>query len=91
MLGMELKLEKPSPILTKTKGELLNDRKNYQSYRSTIRKIAEITYKKSDKPCKCAICGYDKHVEIAHIKAVSEFPSGYSLVIKYIFFFIIKY
>ena len=21
----------------------------------------------------CAVCGYDKHVELAHIKAVSEF------------------
>lgn len=22
----------------------------------------------------CAICGYDKHIEIAHIKAINEFP-----------------
>lgn len=25
---------------------------------------------------KCAICGYDKHVEIAHIKPVSDFADS---------------
>ena len=25
---------------------------------------------------KCAICGYDKHVEIAHIKPVSDFTDS---------------
>ena len=25
---------------------------------------------------KCAICGYDKHIEVAHIKAVSEFDDN---------------
>lgn len=27
-------------------------------------------------PYKCAICGYDKHIEIAHIKAVSDFEDS---------------
>ena len=30
-------------------------------------------FKKSNRPQKCVICGYDKHIEIAHIKSVSEF------------------
>lgn len=75
-LGIEILLQKPPSILKKTKGELLSERKNYQSYRSSIRKLAEITYKNSNKPCKCAICGYDKHIEIAHIKPVSDFDES---------------
>lgn len=75
-LGIEPILSKPLPVLSRTKGELLNDRKNYQSYRSAIRKIAEDIYKSSDKPCCCAICGYSNHIEIAHIKAVSDFEDS---------------
>lgn len=75
-LGIELQLYKPSPLLSRTKGDLLSDRKNYQSYRSSVRKLAEKIYKDSGKPQKCAICGYDKHIEIAHIKAVSEFDDS---------------
>lgn len=75
-LGIELSLSKPSPILSRTKGELLNDRKNYQSYRSAIRKLAEAIYKSSGKPCCCAKCGYSNHIEIAHIRAVSDFEDS---------------
>ena len=35
--------------------------------------ISKKSYIDSDNEMKCAVCGYDKHVEIAHIKAVSEF------------------
>lgn len=69
-------LKKQAPIFTKTKQELLQQRKNYQSYRSSIRIWAERIYKNSNKPMKCAICGYDKHVEIAHIKPVSDFADS---------------
>lgn len=75
-LGIEPIIEQPSPILFKTKGELLSSRKNYQSYRSSIRKHAELTYFRSTKVKKCAICGYDKHIEIAHIKSVAEFDDS---------------
>ena len=75
-LGIKLIISKPSPILSKTKGELIDDRKNYQSYRSSVRKIAENIYKSSGKPCCCAICGYSTHIEIAHIKAVSDFEDS---------------
>lgn len=74
-LGIEPVISKPSPILQKTKGELLSDRKNYQSYRSGVRKLAEVIYSNSGKPLKCAICGYDKHVEIAHVRSVSGFDN----------------
>ena len=37
-------------------------------------KDAEKTFKQNEKSCyRCIICGYDKHIEIAHIKAVSDF------------------
>lgn len=60
-------------VSTLTKGELFNNRKNYQSARSAIVKNAQNVYAKSQKPKKCAICGYNKHYEIAHIKAVANF------------------
>lgn len=58
-----------SNIGNRTKGELFASRKTWQSARSTIRRDAE----KRFSPKKCAICGYDKHVEICHIKSVSSF------------------
>lgn len=78
-LGIEPIIEQPSPILFKTKGELLSSRKNYQSYRSSIRKHAELTYFRSTKVKKCAICGYDKYIEIAHIKSVAEFDDSVTI------------
>lgn len=72
-LNITPNLNKKPSILEKTKGELLSDRKNYQSYRSAIRKLAEKIYKENKPECKCVVCGYDKHIEIAHIKSVSSF------------------
>ena len=69
------KLIKPS-VKEQTKGNLFNNRKNWQSARSAIRRDAEKVFNNSDKAKKCAICGYDKHVEIAHIKAVSDFEDS---------------
>ena len=72
-LGIEINIGYISPILSMTKGELFANRKNWQSARTAIRKLADSTYKNSNKPRKCAVCGYNKHIEIAHIKGVSEF------------------
>ena len=60
-------------VSNKTKKEIFEERKNWQSARSAIRKVANKVFKESKIPKKCIICGYDKHIEIAHIKAVSEF------------------
>lgn len=73
-LGISPILNKPNPVDLETKDSLLTKRKNYQSYRSAIRKRAEKVFSDSGKPLKCAICGYDNHVEIAHIRPVSDFP-----------------
>jgi hypothetical protein len=67
-------------IKDNSKEEIFILSKNWQSARSTIRKEAVRIYKESDKECKCAICGYDTHIEIAHRKAVSDFESSAMLI-----------
>lgn len=62
-----------------TKENYFNKRKNWQSARSNIRAHAQKLYLKSDKPKCCIVCGYDKHYQVSHIKAVSEF-SGDSTI-----------
>lgn len=59
-----------------TKGELFSYCKNWQSARTQIRKIAYKSFEESSRPYECAICGYNKHIEIAHIKAVSDFDDN---------------
>ena len=59
--------------LNKRKGELKNDRHSYQSWRSHIQRNARLVYMRSNKERVCIICKYSNHVEICHIKPVSEF------------------
>ena len=56
---------------SRTYGQLVG-RRNYQKH-SQIRELARRIYNKSDKPKQCSNCGYDKHFEICHIKALKEF------------------
>lgn len=72
-LGMSLEFDVDNDIANKTKGELFSSRKNWQSARSAIRKHAQAIFSAFNTEYKCSICGYDKHIEIAHIKAVSDF------------------
>ena len=72
-LGMSLDFDNKEDLLNKTKGDLFSERKNWQSARTAIRKDATKTYFANNTEHKCAICGYDKHIEVAHIKAVSDF------------------
>jgi hypothetical protein len=62
-----------------TKNMLKHRRKNYQSYRNAIRRHAQRIFEQSQKPKICAICGYTLHVEIAHRKPVSDFPTSATL------------
>ena len=55
---------------TTTYGELVGKR-NYQKH-SRIRDLARKFYAKSDKPKQCINCGYDKHYEVCHIKALKD-------------------
>lgn len=47
--------------------------KDWWSARVPISKNARKVYNSSDKPKICYSCGYDKHYQVCHIKAVSEF------------------
>ena len=66
-------------LLNITKGELFGKCKNYFSARSTITKIARLNMKKSNRDRICVNCGYNKHVEVCHIKGVQDFPDNSSL------------
>lgn len=41
---------------------------------SRIRDLARRKYMNSGRPQHCAVCGYDKTINICHIKAISSFP-----------------
>lgn len=60
-------------IKNQTKDKIFELSKNWQAGRNAIRKNACKVFEESGKEYKCLACGYDTHVEIAHIKAVSEF------------------
>ncbi len=78
ILDLTLNVKVISTLLTenRTKGDLFNNRMTWQSARSTIRKNACNVFEKSKKEYRCALCGYDKHIEIAHIKSVSDFDNS---------------
>ncbi len=63
----------------RTKSEMFQKCKNWQSSRTVIRRHACAVYANSGKLLACHECGYSKHVEICHILAVSKFP-GSSLI-----------
>lgn len=59
-------------LQNKTKGELIRER-GYFKARSAITKNARTVYFKNNNITKCKICGYDKYIEVCHIKPVSDF------------------
>ena len=77
-LGLNLEELRKNKVNTKsdTKGDLFKRRNQWQSARSAIQKEARLIYKNSNKPKKCICCGYDKHYEVAHIRAVSDFGNN---------------
>ena len=59
-----------------TKGNLFKNRKNWQSARSNIQRNARRIFKINNKIERCDVCGYNKFIEICHIKAVSDFDDN---------------
>lgn len=49
-------------------------RVGYVNGPATLRAQARNIYKKSGLPLSCKVCGYNIHVEIAHLRAVADFP-----------------
>lgn len=58
----------------KTKKNIFEERKNWQSARSSIRRHASRAFTSTGRPYACHICGYSTKVEICHIKPVKDFP-----------------
>lgn len=57
-----------------TKGEAFRKRSSWQSARTGIQKHARKAYESSGEPLRCFCCGYDRHVDIAHVRPVADFP-----------------
>jgi ribosomal protein L37E len=52
--------------------EEIQNKRKYQ-ISSVIRSCARVIYKKSDRPKYCSVCGYSKHYEVCHMKAINSF------------------
>lgn len=61
------------PIGLRTKGEVFSGSKNWISARSSIRKDAWRVFEGSGAERVCEVCGYSLHVDVCHIKPVSDF------------------
>lgn len=61
--------------LTYTKGELYKTCGSAEYVRAIITKRARTVYKESGRPRICP-CGYAKHVDICHIRGISDFPDS---------------
>ena len=62
--------------MNKTKGEIRNNNSFKENRYVRIRTNAQGLYRKYSLPLVCAHCGYDKHVEICHIKAIKDFDDS---------------
>ena len=61
-------------FLQTTKGELKSRRNSYQSFRSSVRNHAQKVFEESGQRAECIVCSYTQHIDVAHIRAVSDFP-----------------
>lgn len=67
--------QRANKVLSYTVGELKRAyRENALELASKVRGYSKYYYLRSDKPKVCFNCGYSKHVEVCHIRAVSSFP-----------------
>jgi len=63
-------------IRNKTKGELFSKRSNWQSARSSIQGDARKSFFENISNVKCQHCNYSLHVDVCHIKPVSNFDDS---------------
>jgi len=52
--------------------ESKNDANRY----GKVRQNAQLVYRQSGMSAQCLLCGYSTHVEICHIKNISDFPTN---------------
>jgi predicted restriction endonuclease len=70
---LKIKNEKFSFLIGLTKKEFFEKKGVYYKFRSEIRKHAQYVYQQNNGDTFCKICGYDKHIQVCHIKSVSSF------------------
>lgn len=70
---IRLRFGENSLLEFQTKESLYSRRAGWQSANSSIRTHSRKIYFNSTLPKCCKVCGYDKHIEICHIKAVAYF------------------
>jgi hypothetical protein len=70
---------KTDVLFTMTKGELFSRSATWQSARSAIQRHARKIYLDSGAPTVCIVCGYARHIEVAHRKAVSAFKANVTI------------
>lgn len=51
------------------------DKRTFQ-INSRVRELARDKTKSINRFQRCAVCGYTKHVEVCHIKAIKDFPDN---------------
>lgn len=71
--GRKAKSKTYGKFENRTKIDVFKSAKNWQSARSMIVEHARNSYLSSTKPKACMVCGYDRIIQIAHVKAVSDF------------------
>lgn len=73
----EKKVKEKKPIFDYLKGvtkkEFFDLKGVYYKFRAIIRRHAHYVYHQNNGEKRCNVCGYDKHVEVCHIKSVSSF------------------
>lgn len=65
-----------SNINQMTKQEVLEKSGNSWTMKCTITRCARRSYRKTSRQQSCQICGYDKHINICHIKDIKDFPAN---------------
>lgn len=78
--GLRLRACKDCHQREKIKGYKLEEHrdrcKGYQSSRSSIQNHARHIYLGSKRQRVCFVCGYDRHVEICHVRAIAKFSGA---------------
>lgn len=75
-LGLKYPELKDKELSIQTKEQVFDNHKNWQSARSNIRRHAQKIFMRSGIKQECLLCGYNKYIEVAHIKAVSDFDDS---------------
>lgn len=50
----------------------VKSKRTHQTH-SRIRDLARVLFRKSEQKA-CRVCGYNKHIEVCHVKAIKDFP-----------------